>query len=455
LYLILLKEANYIMRKSWSRIFALTLGIPLLLAILVACGSGTTTTGSTTPVAGSTTIKVSTDFPVSGKDASGGKPAENGAHLAVDQANANKTIPGYTLQFVPKDDVGPSGAHDPAVGKANITALIGDGLVAGVVGPFNSGVAQAEMPIANQAPIALISPSNTNPCLTQNTEAAGCTGSNDKLAIYRPTGKVTYFRIATTDDHQGGVGADLLYKEKGYKKVWVVGDAEAYGIGVSDAYTVEWKKDGGTVIGRSSEPGTTTSFVGLLTTIASKHPDVIYFGGTDATGGTLFRQQFKQVPGLSNTPMGGGDGIVTGDFAKTVAPTHGGPVYGTTGSVDVTTVPAAQDFVNKYKAAYGVLGAYSANSYDSMNILIQAIKRAIDGGVKTPKDSGDAAQAKVFRQAVIDQLTKTDYTGPTGHHTFDANGDTTNKVISIYLLQDLKSPCDNTCWKFQKVIVAS
>jgi len=102
------------MRKSWSRIFALTLGIPLLLAILVACGSGTTTTGRTTPVAGSTTIKVSTDLPVSGKDASGGKPAENGAHLAVDQANANKTISGYKLVFVPKDDVGPSGAHDPA-----------------------------------------------------------------------------------------------------------------------------------------------------------------------------------------------------------------------------------------------------------------------------------------------------------------------------------------------------
>jgi len=101
------------MRKDLSRIFALAMEIPLLLAILAACGAGTTTgnggtgSGGSTPT-GSTTIKIATDLPVSGKDQSSGKPAENGAHLAVDQANANHTIPGYTLVFDPKDDVGPS-----------------------------------------------------------------------------------------------------------------------------------------------------------------------------------------------------------------------------------------------------------------------------------------------------------------------------------------------------------
>src|SRR5437588_10782329 len=99
------------MRRSWSRIFALTMGIPLLLAILAACGAGTSGTGSSTPTTGSTTIKIASDLPVSGKDASSGKPAENGAHLAVDQANAKHVIPGYTLVFDPKDDVGPSLIH--------------------------------------------------------------------------------------------------------------------------------------------------------------------------------------------------------------------------------------------------------------------------------------------------------------------------------------------------------
>ena len=68
------------------------------------------------------------------------------------------------------------------------------------------------MPIANQAPIAQISPANTNPCLTKDTAASGCSGANDLIPTLRPTGKVNYFRVATTDDHQGPAGADYLYK---------------------------------------------------------------------------------------------------------------------------------------------------------------------------------------------------------------------------------------------------
>src|SRR5579859_5105207 len=128
------------------------MGLPLLLAILVACGSGSTTgNGGNTPTATANgVIKIATELPVSGKDESSGKPAEDGAHLAVNQANANHTIPGYTLVFDPQDDVGPSGIHDPAVGARNVTSLISDALVAGIVGPFNSNVAKAEMPITNQ-----------------------------------------------------------------------------------------------------------------------------------------------------------------------------------------------------------------------------------------------------------------------------------------------------------------
>src|SRR6266568_4738332 len=177
------KEVNYIMRRNLSRIFAVVMGLSLFLAILTACGAGTTTgTPSGTP---------------------SGKPAEDGANLAVMEANAKHTINGYTLVFDPRDDVGANGLHDPAVGAQNVTALVGDALVAGIVGPFNSSVAKAEMPITNQAPIAQISPANTNQCLTKDTAASGCSGSNNLLPTLRPSGKVSYFRIATTDDHQG------------------------------------------------------------------------------------------------------------------------------------------------------------------------------------------------------------------------------------------------------------
>ncbi len=424
------------MKKSWSRIFALTMGIPLLLAILAACGSGTTSgTSSTTPtVTGSTTIKVASDLPTSGKDTTNGKPTENGAALAVTQANANHAIPGYTLVFVPKDDVGPSGIHDPTVGAANVTALISDALVAGIVGPFNSNVAKAEIPITNQAPIAQISPANTNPCLTKDTAASGCSGPNNLLPTLRPTGKVSYFRIATTDDHQGPAGADYLYTTKGYKKAYVIDDAETYGIGIANAFAQEWTKDGGTLLGRSSEPGTTTSYVGLLTQIASKSPDVIYFGGLNSTGGDLIRQQMQQVPGLQNTPLGGGDGLVTSDMASAVPMGKGGPTFGTVATLDVVKSPGGSSFIQQYNSTYGAsnFGAYSAAGYDCMNILIQAIKTALANGAHTPQNSSDSAGATAFRTAVIAAIQGISFTGVLGHQSFDSNGDTTNKVITIY-----------------------
>lgn len=432
------------MNKRLARIFALSMGVPLLLVLLAACGGTGTGTGGTTPTA-NIVIKVATELPVSGADASSGKPAENGAHMAVDEAVASNFLgSGYTLEFVTKDDVGAGGTHDPTVGATNVQQLIGDAEVAGIVGPFNSNVAQSEMPIANQAPIVLISPSNTNTCLTQNTPDTGCTGANDMISTLRPTGKVTYFRIATTDNHQGAVGADFLYKTQGYKTAFVIDDTETYGIGLATQFIKEWQADGGTILGHDSIKST-TDYSGELTKVASKKPDVIYYAGVDSTGGTQIRKQMATTPGLTKTPFGGGDGIQTSAFATAIGTSNGGPVFSTVAAIDATKVPAAASFIQKYQAKYGALGAYSASGYDCMKILLNAIKAAIQGGAKPPTNSGDTAAAQAFRQAVINAVAKTDYNGVTGHQSFDANGDTTNKTISIYQLADVNG---SPGWKY-------
>jgi branched-chain amino acid transport system substrate-binding protein len=79
-------------------------------------------------------------------------------------------------------------------------------------------------------------------------------------------------------------------------------------------------------------------------------------------------------------------------------------------------------------------------------ILIQAIKAALATGVKTPANSGDAAQAKVFRQAVINAIQQINYNGVTGHYTFDQNGDITNRILYIYTIAD--DPNQGNGWKF-------
>lgn len=433
------------MQKRWSRIFALAMAIPMLLALLAACGAGTGGNPGGGNTSGPIVIKIGSDFPVSGKDESAGKPAENGAHLAVDEANANHVIPNVNFVFVPKDDVGASGAHDGATGQKNVTDLIGDAQVAGIVGPLNSSVAVSELPVANTAPIAIISPANTNDCLTQ-TASGGC--DPNQLKTYRPTGKVTYFRIATRDFYQGGALADYGFKTKGYKKAYIIDDTETYGVGIAKAFENEWNKDGGTVIAHKQEPPTTTSYVNLLTEIAATNPDVIFFGGNDSTGGTNIRQQMMQVPALKNTPFIAGDGTQTSAFAKAIQPLGGGPVFTSVAAVDITQLGgAAQTFISTYSAKYGAnnISSYSGGAYDCAKIIIQAIKTAMANGAKPPTDAGDAAGAKTFRQAVIDAIQGIDYTGVTGHHTFDQNGDTTNRVITIKTIGDVNV---GDGWKF-------
>ena len=442
------------MRKRWSRILALSMGLPLLLAMLAACGAGTTGSGgsATATTSGPITIKIGSDFPVSGKDESAGKPSENGAHLAVNQANAQNLVPGVKFTFDPKDDVGASGAHDATVGQNNIAALIGDAQVVGAVGPLNSSVAQAELPEANQNPFALISPANTNDCLTQNQPTFECGNGNSKLGTYRPTGKVTYFRIATRDQFQGAALADFAFRTKGYKSAYIIDDTETYGVGIATSVQAEWAKLGGKFLGRSSAAATTTSYVNLLTQIATKNPDVIFFGGNDSTGGTLIRQQMLQVPALKDKPLIAGDGTQTSSFATTIGAyksdgSNGGPVFTSIASVHLTG-DAANKFISDYSAAYGAsnIGAYSAGSYDCAMVLIQGVKAALASGAKAPANPGDSAQGTTFRQAVINAIQHISYNGVTGHIGFDANGDTTSRIISIYTIANPPSKGDG--WEF-------
>ena len=94
----------------------------------------------------SATIKVCTELSVSGAD----KSVENGVVLAIKQANENRVIPGYTIVHAPFDDAGSAGAHDPDTDAKNMRSAVSDALVAGCIGPLDSGAAQTEMPIATR-----------------------------------------------------------------------------------------------------------------------------------------------------------------------------------------------------------------------------------------------------------------------------------------------------------------
>jgi len=167
-----------------------------LAAALAACSSTQTTSqgtsSSSAAPSGGSVIKIGIDLPESGGDASNGIPTRNGALLAIDEANAKGVPGGFTFAAYDLDDA-VQGVHDPAQGAQNVKSFVSDAATLAMMGPFNSNVAKAEIPITNDAGLAQISPSNTNVTLT---------GSGPDAKALRPSHPDVnaYFRVCTRDD---------------------------------------------------------------------------------------------------------------------------------------------------------------------------------------------------------------------------------------------------------------
>jgi len=389
----------------------------------------------------STLIEIASDLPTSGLETLTGLPLQDGVQMAITQTNSEHLLPGYTLKLVPYDDVGTKNRHDPNVGVKNLQQAISDNLIAGVIGPSNSGVAQAELPIANRAPIALLSPSATYPCLTKDATAdPDCFTASPSFQQLHPTSLLTFFRLVTTDDVQGKATAEYFFNVTHDRKALLIkDDSDAYSLGLSQAFIQEWRQLGGQLIPldlpqlSSSEQDYQTTLQGA----ASTRPDLIYFAGGDPNG-TYVLQALANIPALKSVTFVGSDGVVDSDLPQTAAHLHlSAPIYGTLPVVDPphAGTPAGADFEENYIASgYNNYRLYAASAYDCAMVLVQAIQQALRQGAQTPRGAQDQAGAVRFRQAILQALAHISYTGATGKHNFDADGDTTNHTISIYQL---------------------
>lgn len=357
------------------------------------------------------TIKIGIDLPISGADASDGVPAKNGAQLAIDQANQKGTVPGYKLESYVLDDA-VNGVHDPQQGARNVQQFIADPAVLAMVGPFNSNVANVEIPLTNEAGLAQISPANTNEGLTK-PQFGGL-----ELRKAHPD-RIAYFRVCTTDDIQGPAGADYAFDKVGKKAAFIIDDNEVYGKGVADNFEKEFTKKGGKVLGHEHLTKGQTDFKSLLTKVKAANPDIVVYGGVTSTGGGLLRAQMPDA-GLGALPYLGFDGIGNDQFLKDAGSAADNSYY-TVAAVNAEALPEAKQFIQDYKAAFkSDIGSYSANAYDAAGIIVAAIAKA-------------AAAGGVTREAVRANVAATkDYKGVIGTTSFDENGDTTNRIISIY-----------------------
>ena len=339
-------------------------------------------------------IKIGSVAPITGSDAHMGKDNENGARMAVDDLNAKGTTIGgkkVKFQLLAEDD-----ASDPKQATAAAQKLV-DAKVAVVIGHLNSGTTIPASRIYSNAGIPQISPSATNPKYTQQ-------------------GFKTAFRVVANDAQLGQVLGQYAVKTLNGKSIAVIDDRTAYGQGVADEFIKGVKGAGGSIVASQYTNNKATDFNAILTSIKSKKPDIIFFGGMDAVGGPMMRQM-KQL-GI-NAKFMGGDGLCTGSLPSLAGDAVGESqvVCAEAGGVPEARRKGVDDFRAAYKKRFGVDVVYTAAyAYDATFAAVEAMKKA-----------GSTEPSKY-----LPELAKINYPGITGTIAFDAKGDIKDGTLTLY-----------------------
>jgi len=208
----------------------------------------------------------------------------------------------YSLAFQSCDDAtAQAGKWDSGKASANANAYAQNSSVGAVIGTFNSGAAEIEIPILNRAPngpIAMVSPANTYVGLTHPGPgtAAGEPGK------YYPTGKRSYARVVAADDYQGAADA-VLAKSLGVKKVFILNDKEAYGLGVATNFKNAARKLGIKVVGFTAWDGKASSYEALAVKVKSSGAQGVFLGGLICENGGKLIKDLASVLGKNVTLM--------------------------------------------------------------------------------------------------------------------------------------------------------
>jgi branched-chain amino acid transport system substrate-binding protein len=350
------------------------------------------------------TIRVYTSWPLQGAMTTEGDSMVAAARLALDhylEDHDGKGPAGFSLELVVLDDASPTtGSWDGTVEAENAQRCVNDPLCMVYFGTYNSGAAKVSMPITNEAGIAQITPANTYPGLTHPWD----TGEPD---IYRPSGKINYFRTNPSDDLQGWSGAAWA-QCLGFTKVYILDDRQLYGKGVADAFEQRAGEIGLEVVGRSGVEATDIDFRALITDVRRSGADLVYGGFVIDSGGVQIIQQMDAL-GLfaAGVKFMGPDGLVSPALVDQVG---GAEVL--QNNVYLTFPGLTPDQLTSRNGHQPI--GWSTYAYQSMQVILNSIERA----------------GKADRQAILEAMRETkDFEGITGTFGFDKNGDTTLIVL--------------------------
>ena len=339
--------------------------------------------GSHLTAQGKGTIKIATQSPLSGGQAALGEGIKLGTQLAVEKFKGNLEKMGYKVELVPFDD-----QAKPDVGVANAKNIIADKDILVVIGHLNSGVAIPSSEVYKEVNLAMISPANTNPTITDR-------------------GYASVYRVCGRDDVQGVVGSEFAHATLKAKTAFVIHDKTTYGQGVAEFFKADAEKKGIKVLGFEGTEEK-SNFDPIITPIKAKNPDLIYFGGIYEQAGPFFKQAREK--GVKSKFLGP-DGMDSSDLPKIGGKAVVGMHY-TSVAGPVSVYPQAKQFAEDYKKKFGKNPEpFAAQAYDATAIAVKAIEATAKGG-KAPT-----------REAVTAAIRGVRHTGITGSVEFDAKGD--------------------------------
>jgi branched-chain amino acid transport system substrate-binding protein len=363
------------------------------------------------------TVKIVSSLPRTGSANAQSQSMVNGIKMALEEVGSQAGR--FTVAYEDWDDASPErGQWDPAVEAGNAQKAVKDPDIMAYIGTYNSGAAKIAMPILNQASLVMVSPANTYPGLTKPG-----LGEANEPAVYRPTGKVNYFRVVPADDIQGDVAANFA-KDIGMKKVFVLHDRELYGKGVADVFKRVAGKLGLTIAGYEGIDPKAANFRSLATKIKATGCDLVYFGGTTQNGAGQLAKDLVSAGVKAKLMVP--DGCRENAFIESAGKDNlNDRTYVTFGGVPATELKGkGRAFYEAYKKKFNAEPeAYAVYGYEAARVVLDAIARA---GQK---------DREAIRAAVA--ATK-DFDGALGRWSFDANGDTTLKVMMVEEIKDGK-----------------
>ncbi len=378
------------------------------------------------------TVQIGLNFSLTGGDADSATHMRDGALMAIEEANQKGTVKGYKLSPMVLDDAtATAGQYDPAQAATNARKFVSDKTVVGTVGPQMSGAGKAMAPILSQGNLAIITPSATNPDLTDPKFAAQ----------YRPAGKAIFFRTVTTDAYQGPNMADFFAEKLGSKAIYILDDQGAYGVGLADAFQKRIADKGVKVLGRDQLDPKNADYSSILTKIKSMNADSLYYGGVGTAGVKLIKQSYEILPDLKK---GGGDGLYGADLLKGAGFPAMQGWYATIASPHLLGDTKLAAWIKGFRAKYGYApDDYTITSYDAAQVIIQAIEKVA------------ATSKAVTRDSVRDAIQIGKFTTLQGPVSFDPNGDIESKIVSVFQCQkDDSQPLDDVSAQFKYVGVA-